>query len=163
MYKFYVVTHTNPINYWMRGFACVDYTINVAHKMRYITWLKRKSNFFLVEIHWTRRTNRKTYRLESFGWKNLFEELIRQFGDVMSARNVQERNSNTSSGPNEQMKLSNKQNQAPRSQCNFTWKCITNDPNEMCWENESIGMAIGAHIAADKQSVYPKWMKFKRR
>lgn len=33
---------------------------------------------------------------------------------------------------------------------------ITNDPNEMCWENESIGMAIGAHIATDKQSVYLK-------
>lgn len=29
--------------------------------------------------------------MESFGWKNLFEELIHNFGDVMSTRTEQEK------------------------------------------------------------------------
>lgn len=44
-----------------------------------------------METKREKKRERKNICLESFGWKNLFEELIHNFGDVMSAQNEQEK------------------------------------------------------------------------
>lgn len=110
----------------------------VTAKSNFYTAKSQSISFFSIFISksWTEIKSEQTYtRLESFGWKNLFEELIHNFGDVMSARKLYKRNSNT----NAETLDSDCDKQTIQTQQNvISCEIVTNDQNELLCEKMNL-------------------------
>lgn len=127
----------------------------VTAKSNFYTAKSQSISFFSIFISksWTEIKSEQTYtRLDSFGWKNLFEELIHNFGHVMSARKLYKRNSNTNAKTLDSDCDKQTIQNTNATKCDSMWNCYKWSGWIALRENESIEMAMSPIVKPSIQT-----------